>query len=99
MGRNDEQRVNLVKILLAFRQWLSQSDAVILAAGAAAPVVTALAGAGYGLFEGFIKGAEDGPLSVPGQAIETCKKWHGHVTQTIVNGIRDAATKEPDRPK
>ncbi|MFN8611880.1 MAG: hypothetical protein U0931_30325 [Vulcanimicrobiota bacterium] len=72
---------------------------VILAAGVGAPALTGLVGTGYGLFEGFIKGAEEGPLGAASQAIETCKKMHGRFTQTIVDGIREAATKEPEKPE
>lgn len=71
---------------------------VVLAAGLAAPAFTALAGTGYGLFEGFVKGAEEGPLAAASQAVETCKKMHGHFTDRIVDGIREAATKEPASP-
>lgn len=72
---------------------------VILAAGLAAPVLTGLAGMGFGLFEGFVKGAEENPWAAGKQAVETCKRMHGRFTQQIVDGIREAATKEPATPE
>ncbi|MBS2034615.1 hypothetical protein JST97_06500 [bacterium] len=72
---------------------------VILTAGVAAPALTALVGTGFGMLEGFIKGAEENPLAAGSQAIETCKKMHGRFTQSIVDGIRDLASKEPETPE
>ena len=72
---------------------------VILAAGLATPALTALAGLGYGMFEGFVKGAEENPLAAGKQAVETCKKMHGTVTKEIIRSIQEAATKEPEKPE
>ena len=71
---------------------------VILTAGLVAPVFTAIGGLGYGMFEGFVEGAEKNPLAAGSKAIETTKKMHGTVTKELVSGIRELASKEPNSP-
>jgi len=71
---------------------------VILAAGLLTPILTTIGGIGYGMFEGFQEGSEKNPLAAGSKAVETCKQMHGKVTQQIIDGIREAATKEPTSP-
>lgn len=71
---------------------------VIIAAGVVAPVFTAIGGLGYGMFEGFQEGAEKNPLAAGAKAIDTAKSLQGKVTEHLVEGIRDLATKEPSSP-
>jgi hypothetical protein len=72
---------------------------VLLVAGLATPALTALAGLGYGMFEGFVKGAEENPLAAGQQAVETVKKMHGSFSKEVVRAIQEAATKEPEKPE
>jgi hypothetical protein len=72
---------------------------VILAAGLATPVLAALAGTGYGMYEGFVAGAERNPLAAVGKSIDTCKQMHGKFTKQVVEGIRELAAKEPNSPE
>lgn len=71
---------------------------VILAAGLLTPVLTTIGGIGYGMFEGFSEGSEKNPLAAGAKAVETCKQMHGKFTKQIIEGIREAATKEPTSP-
>lgn len=71
----------------------------VLAAGLVSPLFTAIAGVGYGIFEGFVEGSEKNPIAAGEKAFDTCKKMHGTYTKDIVEGIRDAATKTPDKPE
>ena len=69
---------------------------MILAAGLAAPVLTAIGATGYGLFQGFTEGAEKNPIAAAKKGIETVKDMRGKVTHKIVDGIREAATEKPE---
>jgi hypothetical protein len=69
---------------------------VIIAAGLAAPVLTAIGATGYGLFQGFKEGAEKSPVAAGQKGIETVKEMRGKVTHKIVEGIREAATQKPE---
>lgn len=72
---------------------------VIIAAGLVAPVFTTLAGVGYGMFVGFTEGAEKNPFQSGVKAVDVCKQMHGKFTKEIVEGIREAAAKEPNSPE
>lgn len=69
---------------------------VILAAGLAAPVLTGIAGIGYGLFQGFGEAAEKNPVAAAKKGFETVKDFNGKVSEAVVEGIREAATEKPE---
>ncbi len=69
---------------------------VVLAAGLAAPVLTAIGATGYGLFQGFGEAARKNPLAAATKGMETVKDMNGKVSEAIVEGIREAATEKPE---
>ena len=69
---------------------------VVLVAGLAAPVLTAIGATGYGLFQGFGEGAAKNPLAAAKKGVETVKEMNGKVTEAVVEGIREAATEKPE---
>lgn len=69
---------------------------VILAAGVAAPVLVAIGATGYGLFQGFVAGAEKGPKGAFDAGVDTVKQMRGKISHKIIEGIRDAATEKPE---
>lgn len=69
---------------------------VILAAGLASPVLTAIGATGFGLFQGFQEGSEKSPLEAGKKGMETVKEINGKVSESIVEGIREAATERPE---
>ena len=71
---------------------------VVVAAGVLAPVVTTLGAVGYGLVDGFVRGAEHGVGATVDHGVETAKKINADITDGIVEQIRDLAEKKPQTP-
>ena len=69
---------------------------VVIAAGLAAPVFTAVGGALYGLFTGFSEAAEEGVGAAGKESVDVVKKMHGDYTKELVEGIREAASEKPE---
>lgn len=72
---------------------------VVIAAGVGAPVLAALGGTLYGMFEGFKEGAEKNPLAVPAAAVKTVKTFHNDLAGKAVEAVTELSQQEPDSPE
>jgi hypothetical protein len=72
---------------------------VVIAAGVGAPVLAALGGTLYGMFEGFKEGAEKNPLAVPAAAAKTVKAFHNDLAGKAVEAVTELSQKEPETPE
>ncbi len=72
---------------------------VVIAAGVGAPVLAALGGTLYGMFEGFKEGAEKNPLAVPAAAAKTVKTFHNDLAGKAVEAVTELSQQEPDSPE
>lgn len=69
---------------------------VILAAGLAAPVLVAVGATGYGLFQGFVSGAEKGPKGALDTGVDAVKQMRDKTSHKIIDAISEAATRKPE---
>jgi len=67
---------------------------LLVGAAVAAPILTAVGGAGYGLYKGFVVGVEDGPTQAVKQAGQDVKTFHNELSGKLIDGIQQISTME-----
>ncbi len=67
---------------------------LLLGAAVAAPLLTAVGSAGYGLYKGFVVGAESGPVDAVQQAGQDVKTFHTDLAGKLIDGIQQVSTME-----
>lgn len=64
---------------------------VVALAGVASIPLVAVGSIGYGLFSGFVKGAEENPLAVVGKGVEDTKTFNKTVGKYVTEGLQELA--------
>jgi hypothetical protein len=64
---------------------------VVALAGVAAIPLVAVGSIGYGLFSGFVKGAEENPLAVVGKGLEDTQTFNKTVGKYVTEGLQELA--------
>lgn len=67
---------------------------LLVGAAVAAPILTAVGGAGYGLYKGFVVGVENGPGEAVKQAGQDVKTFHNELSGKLIDGIQQISTME-----
>lgn len=67
---------------------------LLLGAALAAPILTAVGSAGYGLYKGFVVGVEKGPSEAVKQAGQDVGTFHNELAGQLIDGIRQVSTME-----
>lgn len=65
---------------------------LLVGAAVAAPILTAVGSAGYGLYKGFVVGVESGPSEAIKQAGDDVGTFHNELSGKLIDGIRQVST-------